>query len=366
MSRTDVRTRSIRVTRSLILMAIALVTLSSRNWGAEAVPSPSPGHEDGKPQQAAALGAQKLTPPSPHERNAALQPDPAMQQVLDGVGRHGTAAQLLTAIAALIAYVEDERKDMEGDEFARQALYYFANAPHRSRFHAMRELIQQPLLRTIGVTEGSFIRAAIPHLETEDQRMRAAAQLMMAYAGAYKPTYRYLADPIFDELGPNLGGLDGVAELPSRVYEEMFDEHPYAAARQLLLVESSHVVYQEDARNLEEPNKVVTPQNRFRPAARAKLDEVGRLRDHLYEHSEYVRRLRNYYKPEELEAEAREHLAAMTGDKRWYVRLYVAQMMKRHPEVRDANVIQRMRDDSSALVRKCAAEAQRLMEAGIN
>jgi hypothetical protein len=57
--------------------------------------------------------------------------------------------------------------------------------------------------------------------------------------------------------------------------------------------------------------------------------------------------------------EANAELAKLAKHKEWWVRLYVAWMMRRHPEVRQADVLQLLSADNNKLVREAAKSVRR-------
>jgi len=56
--------------------------------------------------------------------------------------------------------------------------------------------------------------------------------------------------------------------------------------------------------------------------------------------------------------EAKQQLSRLAGQDQWWVRLYVAEIMRRHRELRQADVLKKLRHDSNALVSKSAKSAR--------
>jgi hypothetical protein len=68
----------------------------------------------------------------------------------------------------------------------------------------------------------------------------------------------------------------------------------------------------------------------------------------------HAARLKNWEKGKLL-PEAKEQLATLAEHQEWWVRLYVAEIMRRHPELRQDDVLEKLRRDDNRLVSKAAS-----------
>lgn len=275
--------------------------------------------------------------PSLRER-VPITPDPALQARLEQLSQSRTAGDFYRAAAAVFDQVAAAGDESEDKAFVRQVLFHAAYGPgsDAERLELLSMLLRLELMRTINVTRGGVVWAAVPYLDDEDGRLRNAAEVLIGQMDVYRPDYQH--DDGFEEIEAYLGTPPRVEDPPRQLVKGMYQARPHAAVRAMARIYL---------------NPAPGPDKDAEIRATSEQSELTAAVRHIEQHLS----VSSGFDQGALEPETAAIFQKLAQDEHWWVRLYAAQLMKRYPAFRDAATMRRLSDDPNSLVRQISAEA---------
>ncbi len=250
-----------------------------------------------------------------------IRPIPEIQAKIAGVhaqigaknpGRTEEAAwlNLMAAIGRLKGEAENEPKKL-----VEQLIYF--SAGRLSDIYA--SFVPVFVIHHLGVSKVAIAEAAVPYVYVSHPGVQAVANGLLSQI----IEDRGLAPPDFTNyLSIVNARWREDKEVPVNIIRRMYERDPAEAFNMLVRM------YPGDPAHLQE---VVW--------AKHVVDEM------------LWRKLHRYLKPGEVPPEVLTQLDKLAKDGGWWVRLYVAEITRQHPELRDASIMERLRKDPIQLVR---------------
>jgi hypothetical protein len=267
---------------------------------------------------------------SPTPAPSAIMPDPAMQALLHEVVAAKRPGDRLRAAGSMYDFVEDHRKDLEGEALVLQVLYHAAMAPSpdEDRILSMMELLQFSTLMSLSVNTTGIVRAVAPHVRSNDDRVKTAAMLILFHTRAFVPTTEHGQHPDFPDLRYYFthAPADVRSDPPGELFQQMYRTHPLAAFVTLLRAQN------------------------------------GGIRDEqTLEFAEGAHQLAHHWRKMP-EPERKRLLTQFAQDRRAWVRAYVPYTMNSIMELHDKALLAKMSNDPNWVVRECAGRVISQME----
>ncbi len=248
-----------------------------------------------------------------------IQPIPEIQAKIAGVhaqigtknpGRTEEAVWLniMAAISRLKSEAESEPRKL-----VEQLIYY--NAGQLSDIYA--SFVPGVVTRHLGVDKRAIAEAAVTYVYVSHPGVRAVADEFLTgieQRGLAPLEFTYYRSIVI------IQRKDG-KEVPVNVIRRMYERDPAEAFDSLVMVYSSE------------------PAHRELVLAKHVVDEM------------LWRKLHRYLKPGEVPPEVLPQLDKLAKDGGWWGRLYVAEITRRNPELRDPSIMERLRKDSTQIVR---------------
>lgn len=228
------------------------------------------------------------------------------------------------------AYDEEIRLHVlvEGDNvrLARQLIYYSLHP--RSETNGETFLV---VFALASISDSALLEGVLPYLDLPDLAMRKRVQ------GFLKGIEKH-DGPNYETYGACLQGM--VDSPPSSLIEYMYRKAPGEALRACEMAFSKHF---NDKHNIPREQRIATRQ--------AVLWASHVVADILWQQEN------GFVRSDETTPEALEQLATLSAFDQWWVRLYVAEILRSEPEFQTDGVVAALRQDAHPLVRKTIEEA---------
>lgn len=248
--------------------------------------------------------------------------------------------------------LEKLKEFADDEQLVKQLAIYAVAEPRVEEQQALEALL---ILQLLQVKPSIPIHVLSPYLDSDDKLLRGFVRDWFESHGSrgaprelaanYKDYSDYLS------LTLNMG-----EEFPTPLVEYMFEQSPEQALLVFLRIDRGGVTIAqlgavEKNLNGAREERSAVPDPKRRP--QDQRSEI-RLAARLISNAVWLKE--NGY-DERLKAalpEVNELLAQLAEDERWWSRLYVAEIMRRHPELRIDDVLQKLREDGDESVKKAA------------
>ena len=244
-----------------------------------------------------------------------IRPEPVIQFAVDRVARTVREEDFYRNLALLVE--AQRRSGADGAELVRQIAWYMSRSDNRDPQAIGIAVYTYRLLGTHCAPDDQVLALA-PYLGAADDRLREiAVSILFASTGvSVDENGEY---PEFRAFVAYLQGHPAAPPAPVALY--LFQCHPRAALYTLMKV---YMAFDDgERRRLIDGDVTIHAYGRTHPEASPQQIEQARLRQ----------------------------LDALSRDKRWWVRLYAAAMVRRHKELRRPDLIERLRRDEHPYVR---------------
>ena len=285
-----------------------------------------------------------------------LKPNPAIQDQINKVLNAPSPSAVQHEIEAL------KKKPAEEKAAIVEQLAFLAGQPVADE---RLELAPLWILHELDLAPHTAIRALAPHLDADNPRVREFALDWFQHHDNARPNASPLEPVNYkDYISYVAGKMIRNEEIPAGFAERLFQASPERALIVFIrayqqrdvpaqLAEIKKQV--EAARTQRQDPNVIIPQRP--PVQRRQPDESLRsilLASHIV--SDAIWFTRNGFNEEfqKVLPRANEQLAVLADHEHWWVRLYVAEIMQQHPELRQADIVQKFTSDANASVSKSA------------
>jgi hypothetical protein len=275
--------------------------------------------------------------------------DPVIQAQISAVYNAKSDIEVTQQLQALKELTDDKA------ELVRQLAIFAVAAPNKKEMH---DLITLEFLHRLKLAASIPIRALAPYLGSDNEQLRDFAREW--FRGHDTVSTDPLEPVNFREYADYIGQqVAGNEDVPAAFAEYIFERSP---ERALLAFHrggrARHTVAQ-----LQAISNAFEARQRGEDAAVEKPEPVDDppkeilLEAHIVEHAIWLKRYKFDEQFRKALPEAKEQLTKLAERKEWWVRLYVAEIMRRHRELRMDDVLQKLRDDSNESVSKAAEAA---------
>ena len=283
------------------------------------------------------------------------QSEPAIQSQLSKVAESLTHSRLdpRKNIAALQAAQSLNGTFAEKTEIVKQVAVYAAGSGEG------RPLEAQAILFLLDYPPSIVIRVLAPQLDAENKNVREFVQDWFQShdsAGSHVPSlkpvnYEDYADYVCQKLGRN-------EDVPVPFVQYIFERSPERAllvlyrgarVRDVVVPRLKAMNRNLQARQQGETGAVEVPQ----PPVNEPPKEIL-LAAHIVDNAIWLQENKFDDQFQTAMPEAKAQLAKLSQYDQWWVRLYVAEIMRRHRELRQVEVLQKLQKDDNASVRKVA------------
>ena len=255
---------------------------------------------------------------APGDDQVTLSADPTWQAAIARVVTAATEQQQSDALNQLRA-----RDDATRRQLVRQLLYY------SSRAHDTADAMAAgAILHKLDIPDQAVTEALVPLLGTTDQDLGKSVQNILGgiegRAAGRTPDFsayrEIIADAVRETNGP-----------PDALIRYMYESDPGAALLTLMR-----------AYQLRQPATLKT----LLWAEHVVSDVLWKQRN-------------GFLNPDEIEPAGAAELARLARHEAWWVRLYVAEIMRQHPAFRQPALVERLKRDAHHLVREAVSAAER-------
>lgn len=245
-----------------------------------------------------------------------IQPDPAFQAAIASVMNATTETQRDDALHRLAELDDDAHQQL-----VQQLLCYSRQADNTKDAMASGVVLQR-----LGIADRAIVLALTPLLETKDpDLLRKVRNILGGFED--RAAGRRLDFSVYREILADR--LRGGEPLPDGLVRYLYDSDPGEA---LLTLMRAH--------QLRQPEEL-----------KAILWAEHVVSDVLWK-QQY-----GFLKPDQVEPAAIGELAKLSGHREWWVRLYVAEIVRQHPAFRQPELMDRLKHDEHALVRDVISAA---------
>ena len=255
---------------------------------------------------------------APGDDQAVFSADPALQDAIASVLAAATEQQQSNALNQLRA-----RDDVTHQRLVRELVYYSSRADD-----TLEAMAAGAIFRRLDIPDQVVMAALVPLLGTTDPDLGKSVRNI-------------------------LGGLEGrrAGRSPDfSAYREIIAD----AAREANEPPDALIRYMYESDAGEALLTLMRAYQLRQPAALKTLLWA----EHVV--SDVLWKQRNgFLNPDEIEPAATEELARLAGHEAWWVRLYVAEIVRQHPEFRQPALIERLKRDAHPLVREAVSATER-------
>lgn len=254
------------------------------------------------------------------------------------------------------------------DELVKQLAIFVATTKSDEDTHVF---IAQVILSLLNFSASVPIRVLAPYLDTDNRQLRDFAR---AWFGSHDMAHTAPpgAPPIKpvnyeDYLEYVEGKVTHKEDIPVPFIEYIYERAPGRALLVFAYANSHGDVttrLQVISKSIEARQQGIEPQvetgQRLDGGRQARLKERSdlELAEHIINNAIWLNKNGFAERFQKELPEATAELSKLAKHKEWWVRLYVAKIMQRNPELRDAAVMERLGADSNALVRQAANPAK--------
>lgn len=251
-----------------------------------------------------------------------IESDDRYQMLFEQIGRTGhNYTDYLREVAIVLRLAEGDGT-MQAEELLRQMIYYLTTAPE-SGWLIVPNVID--VGRSVNVIQPtSALEVALPFLGSKDPKVRQAAGKVALRGGVLDRNYGYNEHPaLFSHVVSRFDRWPN--DLPASIAKAMYGLDPSAA------LASMARLYREE----------------LQPAERERLTEE------YLRHVKWLKSpIRDMQGPEDEPRKAELRELARSGH--WWVRLYVAEVLCRHKDLRGQDLVALLARDANELVREAA------------
>jgi len=248
----------------------------------------------------------------------------------------------------------DLLRKLDGPNYEKlvpQLLYYSMHGTDPEGHRGVKEAMALGLIAGhLKIRKDKIVSALIPYLETEDQEVRKGLRGVLA---EYEPRSPETSTD-FSYYGATIEGcFRNSTELPLGLVRHMFEKDPGAA-----LITFMRAIPARDRATTAQilsAERLGTPLP-DRATARQILWAEHLIADVLWKHEH------KFLSPDQIDPPVATELEKASRSSHWWVRLYVAKIMRRHPGFRQPELIERLKKDAHPLVRKAMSFAPDLKD----
>lgn len=287
-------------------------------------------------------------------------------------------AQIETAAAAFMGPTHAEpRTNVEGaielkklkelateDEKIVEQLAIFA-ITETGEAESHQDLKAVLVLNHLDFKPSLVIRVLAPFLDADEQISGFAKLWFASHDTSDSPTFKPVNyQDYFEYVRRQLGRGE---EIPTGFIKYIYERSPGQALLVFTYASSAsdmvgrlklmrNVLEARQQGKVPEPQDVTAAQLEEKGKVRSKAGREIELAEHIVSNAIWLKE--NDFSERFAAAlpEAKEELAKLARHKEWWARLYVAYIMRQHPELRQPDVLQQLRKDSHPLVREVAQQ----------
>lgn len=258
-----------------------------------------------------------------------IVPDPAIQARIDQAvqaAQVGTAPKL--SRVERVMHIENALGDLSRElpeKLIQQLLYSHNQARARDERASMGAL---GLVYYFRFPETSIVRAVLPYIDTDNKLLRSEVRRLLRNVEGGRSVM--VAEPDYSYYGGLIGA--DKEHPPAQLVAYMYQRSPGTA---LLCLSSIYV-------------PTTDPPERYREVLWAEHVVSDVLWKHKY----------GFLDKSEVPAEAAAELEKLSKHEAWWARLYVAEILRQHPQFRTPALIDRLKADAHELVRRAIQEAE--------
>jgi hypothetical protein len=290
--------------------------------------------------------------------------DPAIQAQISAVFKSQSDVEVYREVQTLKKITDDK------GEIVKQLAVFVVTTESAEEQHVLQAfaiLLRRALPASIP------IRVLAPYLDSENERLRDFARMWFQYHDSHDRIHGRppLGSVNYSDYKQYVGKrLARNEKIPAGFIKFLYERHPGKA----LLVFAYASRYPDLAGRLQEirtnlesarqgraksPDEVRQQREKKRQdelrwqQAKAELSEIL-LAEHVIGNAIWLNENGFAERFQRALPEVNAELTNLAKHREWWARLYVAEIMRQHPELRQANVVQRLCTDSNALVSKAA------------
>ena len=246
-----------------------------------------------------------------------IDPDPTLQAAIVHILNASTGEQQREGLDRLI-----ELDDPSHQRLVPQLVYFACHAKNTKD-----AMVVGVIIRRLGIPDSAVVRALTPYLETTDLALGKSVRNILGgfekRAADRRPDFSIYREIIANRLWAG-------EELPDGLIRYMYDADPGTA---LLMLMRAH--------QLREPEDL----------------KVILWAEHVVSDVLWKQRY-GFLERDEIEPSAAQELARLSSHEEWWVRLYVAEIMRQHPGFRQRALIDELSRDGHELIRGVVANIQ--------
>lgn len=291
--------------------------------------------------------------------NLLAQSDPAIQARISALFDSRSELEEFRQVEKLREVAGDEGKD----DLVKQLAIFVATSPTSGEFHVLQTL---RILQRLDIQPSIIIRVLSPYLGSENERLRNFAR--ESFQGYDKAAFE---DP-FKAYTSFVGNrFSRGQKVPTEFVKYIFERSPdrallvfnRAAGHGNIVVRLMEMRKKLEA-DLEERRKkgedlpplppVTNPPDESRRQRDEKLQKEIMLAEHIVSNAIWLNKHDFDDEFDKTLPAAKQQLLRLSKHDEWWVRLYVATIMRRHRELRLADVLGKLSHDSNDLVKEAA------------
>jgi hypothetical protein len=229
------------------------------------------------------------------------------------------------------------------------------------------------LLHLLDLPPSTIIRVLAPYLDTDNQQLRGFVHIWFHYHDSHDRTHG--RPPLgsvnyYDYMEYVRSRVARNEEIPAGFIKFIYERHPGKAllvfayaSRAGDAVAQLHDIRKslEAARQGEEPTPEEVRQRQVtkrqhaiqRQDAKIERNEIL-LAEHIVSNAIWLNENKFSERFQAALPEAKEQLLKLARHREWWARLYAAEIMRQHPELRQENIVQQLQEDADELVSETA------------
>jgi hypothetical protein len=262
-------------------------------------------------------------------------------------------------------------KELTDDERIVEQLVIFA-VTETGEAENHQDLKAVLVLNVLNLKPSLVIRVLAPFLDSDDQQLRGFAKLWFAsHDNANAPTRSPPFKPVnyedyFEYVRRQLGRSQ---EIPTGFIKYIYERSPgqallvftYASSAPDLVARLKlmrNVLEARQQGKAPEPQDVTAAQLEARGKVRLRARREIELAEHIVSNAIWLKENGFAERFQAALPEANETLTTLANHDEWWVRLYVAYIMQKHPELRQEDVMQQLGNDDNILIKTTVQSGQ--------
>ena len=281
-----------------------------------------------------------------------VQTDPAIQESLSEIVDALDASSLApkASIEALQEIEELKVSVGEGGDIIEQLAVYAA-APGEQQ-----PLMALAILQLLDFPPRIVIPSLVPYLDDENVKVRSFARDWFQGHDNGGANETKLKPVNFEDYADYVRTVRKAENVPAAFVQYLYDRSPNRA----FLIFARAERQSEAVKGLEAIRKKMEQQRGVNVLAELPQPRAGieknelLLAEHMISHAIWLKKYYFHERFPQASKRAKDHLSSLAQHDKWWARLYVAEIMRRHRELRQADVLEKLSKDTNALVRKSA------------